>query len=130
MVDALIGLHCVILTIDVFMMHIGFIILQVSTGCAFVLVTNWAPSQVFCEIGKVLQSIQVLQLGHNYIMLKYCDIRTDLCVWKHLRASYLLVMASWVPFFCGLQLTYLNNPQSDFQILRPSWPGFERRTKG
>ena len=31
-------------------------------------------------------------------MLKYCDIRTDLCVWKHVRASYLLVMASWVPF--------------------------------
>ncbi|KIK07186.1 hypothetical protein K443DRAFT_87358 [Laccaria amethystina LaAM-08-1] len=30
-VDALIVLHCVILRIDVFGMHIGFIILQVST---------------------------------------------------------------------------------------------------
>ncbi|KIJ93006.1 hypothetical protein K443DRAFT_40109, partial [Laccaria amethystina LaAM-08-1] len=30
-VDALIVLHCVILRIDVFGMHIGFIIVQVST---------------------------------------------------------------------------------------------------
>ncbi|KIJ96581.1 hypothetical protein K443DRAFT_76991, partial [Laccaria amethystina LaAM-08-1] len=31
-VDALIVLHCVILRIDVFGMHIGFIILQMSTS--------------------------------------------------------------------------------------------------
>ncbi|KIJ99293.1 hypothetical protein K443DRAFT_102494 [Laccaria amethystina LaAM-08-1] len=63
-VDALIVLHFVILIINVFRMHIGFITLQVPTimevPLSQLVVTNWALSQV-----PLFPSFDRFQMGNG-----------------------------------------------------------------